>query len=217
MKRDLFVTDFWEFDFPYHEQFKSQILEYVSRPHAQEHIKIHSSETQELSNPSLNSYGGDELPFEDDKNIFSFFQTQIKKLLLKVQAEHDWDKGEWGNIDPWLNINQKGNFNPPHIHPGNDYSGCYYISFPEDSGFIHFLDPRPQHRFSSPNPRSENERENWYFSKNKYDSSFFTYPIKEGKVAIFPSWLMHYVDPNKNDNLRISIAFNAKFNQFYDS
>ena len=125
MKRDLFVTDFWEFDFPYHEQFKSQISEYVSRPHAQKHIEIHSSETQELSNPSLNSYGGDELPFEDDKNIFSFFQTQIKKLLLKVQAEHDWDKGEWGNIDPWLNINQKGNFNPPHIHPGNDYSGCY--------------------------------------------------------------------------------------------
>ena len=106
MKRDLFVTDFWEFDFPYHQQFKSQILEYVSRPHAQQHIEIHSSETQELSNPSLNSYGGDELPFEDDKNIFSFFQTQIKKLLLMIQKLQEVVMGmllqyRWHFVEMW--------------------------------------------------------------------------------------------------------------------
>ena len=168
MKHDLFVTDLWEFDFPYHSQFKRQVLDFVSSPKAQQHITAHSAESQNLSNPSLNSYGGDELCFDEDKNLHSFFNIQIKKLLVQIEKEHDWDTGEWSQIDPWLNVNQKGNFNPPHVHPGNNYSGCYYIDFPENSGFIHFLDPRAQHRLASPNPKSK-EGENWYFSSNKVD------------------------------------------------
>jgi uncharacterized protein (TIGR02466 family) len=206
IKHDLFVTDLWEFDFPYHDQFKPQVLDFVSSPEAQEHIRKHTL------NPSLTSYGGDELCFDKDRNLFSFFQTQVLKLLKRVEEDHEWDKGEWDRIDPWLNINQKGNFNPPHAHPGNDYSGCYYVTFPENSGLIHFLDPRPQHRFSSPNPKSKEDK-NWYSSDNVYDSSFFTYKIKEGKIIIFPSWLTHYVDPNLVDSLRVSIPFNAKYTQ----
>ena len=132
------------------------------------------------------------------------------KLLKQVEENHDWEEGEWDRVHPWLNVNQKGNFNPPHVHPGHDYSGCYYVGFPENSGLIHFLDPRPQHRFASPNPKSTKNK-NWYSSDNVYDSSFFTYQIKEGKVIIFPSWLTHYVDPNPTDSLRISIPFNARY------
>jgi uncharacterized protein (TIGR02466 family) len=206
IKHDLFVTDLWEFDFPYHDQFKPQVLDFVSSPKAQEHIRKYTL------NPSLTSYGGDELCFDEDKSLISFFRTQVLKLLKRIEEGHDWDEGEWIHIDPWLNVNQKGNFNPPHTHPGNDYSGCYYVTFPENSGFIHFLDPRPQHRFASPNPKNK-EDENWYSSDNVYDSSFFTYKIKEGKIVIFPSWLAHYVDPNPTDSLRVSIPFNAKYLQ----
>jgi uncharacterized protein (TIGR02466 family) len=212
IKHDIFVTDLWEFDFPYHDQFKPQVLEFISSPKAQEHIKLHCASALNRGNPSLNSYGGDELCLDEERSLLSFFEIQVTKLLKKVEKSHDWDKGEWGNIDPWLNVNQKGNFNPPHAHPGNDYSGCYYLSFPENSGFIHFLDPRSQHRFASPNPRSK-ENENWYNSDNAYDSSFFTYKIKEGKIVRVPSWLTHYVDPNPTDSLRISIPFNAKYIQ----
>jgi|TARA_R110000824_G_scaffold401537_2_gene612818 uncharacterized protein (TIGR02466 family) len=205
-KHDLFITDLWEFDFPYHDQFKPQVLDFVASSKPQEHIN-------QTGNPSLNSYGGDELSFDEDRSIFSFFKTQALKLLKEVEKIHDWDSGEWDRLDPWLNVNRKGNFNPPHVHPGNDYSGCYYASFPENSGLIHFLDPRPQHRFSSPNPKSK-ENENWYLSDNPYDTSLFTHKIKEGKVVIFPSWLTHYVDPNPTDSLRISIPFNAKYTQY---
>jgi len=206
IKHDLFITDVWEFDFPYHNEFKPQVLEFAASCKAQEHI-------QQSGNPSLSSYGGDELNFDEERSLFSFFKTQTFKLLKKVEEIHDWDEGEWERFDPWLNVNQKGNFNPPHAHPGNDYSGCYYVSFPENSGLIHFLDPRPQHRFSSPNPQSK-ENENWYRSDNPYDTSLFTYKIKEGKIVIFPSWLTHYVDPNPTDSLRISIPFNAKYTQY---
>lgn len=205
MKHDLFVTDFWEFDFPYHLQFKQQVLEFVSSHKAQNHI-------DSIKNPSLDSYGGDELSFDEDKSLLSFFSTQVSKFLLKIEESHDWEKGEWTDIDPWLNINEKGNFNPPHVHPGNNYSGCYYVSFPQDSGFIHFLDPRTQHRLVSPNVKHK-DGTNWFSSQNKYDTSTFTYEIKEGKIVMFPSWLMHYVDPNPHNSLRISIPFNARYFQ----
>ena len=204
IKHDLFITDLWEFDFPYHKQFKPQVLDFISSPKAQEHIRKYTLD------PSLTSYGGDELCFNEDKSLFSFFQTQVSKLLKHVEENHDWRQGDWGRIEPWLNVNQKGNFNPPHVHPGYDYSGCYYVTFPENSGLIHFLDPRPQHRFASPDPKSAKDK-NWYSSDNVYDSSFFTYQIKEGKVIIFPSWLTHYVDPNPTDLLRISISFNVNY------
>ena len=85
MKRDLFITDLWEFDFPYHTQFKPQILDYLNRPESQEHIN-------KTSNPSLTSYGGDELNFKEDVSLFSFFNLQIKRLLQKVEQDHDWEE-----------------------------------------------------------------------------------------------------------------------------
>ena len=214
MKKDLFVTDFWDFEFPYHDQFKKQILDYLTKGKAQKHINDFSASLDDLNTPSLSSYGGDELYFEEEKGLQSFFKTQVKKFLKKIELEHDWHQGEWTNIDPWLNVNQKGNFNPPHTHPANDYSGCYYVSCPENSGHIHFLDPRPQHRFSSPNPKKDKKEDNWYSSDNKYDTSVFTYKVKESRIVFFPSWLMHYVDPNRNECLRISIPFNARYTQY---
>jgi len=209
IKHDLFVTDLWEFDFPYHDQFKPQVLEFISSPEAQLHLSENSS-----NNPSLTSYGGDELEFYENVSLTSFFQTQILKLFTSVQEVHDWpkeDDGRW-SFEVWINANQKGNFNPPHIHPGSNYSGCYYVQLPQDSGLIHFLDPRPQHRICSPDPPStstHSERgKNCYNTSNQYDSSTFTSNIKEGKVIIFPSWLMHYVDPNPTEGLRVSVCFN---------
>ena len=120
MKKDLFVTDFWDFEFPYHDQFKKQILDYLAKGKAQKHINDFSASLNDLNTPSLSSYGGDELHFEEEKGLQGFFKTQVKKFLKKIELEHDWHKGEWTNIDPWLNVNQKGNFNPPHAHKTND-------------------------------------------------------------------------------------------------
>ena len=209
MKRDLFVTDFWEFDFPYHDKFKKQILDYITNhPIAKTHI----NDNKDI-NPSLDSYGGDELDFDAVPELYNFFQIQTLKLLDNVEKEHSWRKGKWEKPEAWLNVNLKGNFNPPHIHPSNHYSGCYYVNFPHNSGLIHFLDPRPQHVIACPELSFEGDI-NWYRNKNKYDSSLFTYEVKEGKIVIFPSWLMHYVDPNPTEAMRVSIAFNARYDNW---
>ena len=205
MKRDLFVTEFWEFDFEYHKQFAPQVLNFINSDELQNQIK----EAESL-NPSTATYGGVEFSVSSENAfIHTFLEKQVEKYLKKIEPFHDWEKGEWGGFYCWLNLNAKNKFNPPHLHPANHYSGVYYVSVPEGSGDIYFLDPRAAHRGSSPDP--SHRLSNPYCIDNPYDTSVFRYKPSNGKLIIFPSWLQHYVDPNPTDNLRISIAFNASY------
>jgi uncharacterized protein (TIGR02466 family) len=204
VKRNLFVTDFWEFEFPYHKQLKSQILKYLDSHSAQKHL-----ENNKNSDPSLNTYGGEEITVSD-KYICSFFEVQLLKFLKKIEEYHIWEKDEWHSFDCWINANILGGFNPPHIHPGQTYSGVYYISIPKNSGFIHFTDPRPTPIYCTPDLKSK-DNSNIFANSNPYDCRVFSYEPKEGSVIIFPSWLTHYVDPNKSNSTRLSLAFNIKY------
>lgn len=114
----------------------------------------------------------------------------------------------WRGFDPqedkilweaWANVNGRGAFNAPHNHSDFHLSGVYYVATPETSGrsgVIEFLNPggavssflpfgklltRPQHRIAP----------------------------KAGQLLVFPSFLRHWVYPNQDDAVRISIAFNA--------
>lgn len=219
MKRDLFVTDFWEFDFPEHEKLKKLLLQYIEIKEIKEEI-----EENKTINPSDSTYGGHEIPILDNvheihgDNIIQRDFSQLKigiescicKTLIKIEDTHNWEPGKWANRGYWLNVNYKGSFNPPHIHPGSTYSGVYYVQMPPNAGKIHFLDPRPAHRCLAPEIDSK-YGENWFRTHNKYDSSVFSYEPVEGKVVVFPSWLMHYVDPNPTEGVRISLAFNGEY------
>lgn len=205
MKKDLFVTEFWEFDFEYHNQLQAQVLKFVNSDDIQNQIK-----KSECLNPSTATYGGVEFSVSSsDGFIHSFLEKQVEKYLKKIEPFHNWVKGEWMGFYCWLNLNSRNKFNPPHLHPANHYSGVYYVSVPENSGDIYFLDPRAAHRALSPDP--SNAEANPYCLDNQYDSSVFRYKPTDGKLIIFPSWLQHYVDPNPTDNLRISIPFNVSY------
>jgi hypothetical protein len=43
---------------------------------------------------------------------------------------------------------------------------------------------------------------------NGFNSSVMTVDPAVGKLIIFPSWLVHYVEKNLDDSDRISLAFN---------
>jgi uncharacterized protein (TIGR02466 family) len=93
----------------------------------------------------------------------------------------------------WANVSRDGDFNKPHIHPGFDWSGVFYVDLGErdrdrdESGNIEFMDPRPANHQALP---------------------YWLRP-SAGKVLVFPSWLRHYVNPFRGRGERISIAFNA--------
>jgi uncharacterized protein (TIGR02466 family) len=96
----------------------------------------------------------------------------------------------------WASINKKHDQNLIHSH-SNSYhlSGVYYLSVPEDSGDIVFRDPRPG-ALSAPNR----------LFKDDFDHANFT-PFA-GLMILFPSYLEHFVLPNRSDEDRISMSFN---------
>ena len=161
-KKDLFITDFWEFKFPYHEEFKSQVFKYLDSPEVKKYL-----ESIENNNPSKTSYGGEEIPI-DNEVINNLLATQITKFLKEIEKVHIWEEDNWHSFDCWINLNKKGGFNPPHVHPAQTYSGVYYISSPKNCGNIHFLDPRPTPVFCTPDLECDQDS-NIYANQNPYD------------------------------------------------
>jgi len=95
----------------------------------------------------------------------------------------------------WACINKKHDQNLIHSHTNNyNLSGVYYLGVPPDSGEIVFRDPRP----------GANQAPYRLF-KDDGNSEYFM-PV-EGQVLMFPSYLEHFVLPNRSDGDRISMSF----------
>jgi uncharacterized protein (TIGR02466 family) len=106
-------------------------------------------------------------------------------------------QGQLHMVNAWANINGPGNWNAPHIHLPCQWSGCFYVNVNDaaqlrNDGNIIFIDPLPL----GPHFR-------------KATNSVIQ--PKTGMILIFPSYLMHMVEPHQSDEERISIAFNLQW------
>ena len=105
----------------------------------------------------------------------------------------------------WININPKGGSNKPHVHSDNIFSGVLYLKCDENSGNLIFTHPAVNHVYHF----NEHTVEEY----NHINSGKFKMPPQERKLIVFPSYAVHYVEPNNSDNDRISLAFNTKFKE----
>jgi len=103
-----------------------------------------------------------------------------------------------GNM--WANINPPGGMNRAHQHPNSLWSGVYYIKAPKNSGNLKIDDPRSVACMSRPKQK-EGQVPERLFRETHYE------PVA-GRCIMFPSWLMHCVDPNESNDIRISVSFN---------
>jgi uncharacterized protein (TIGR02466 family) len=105
----------------------------------------------------------------------------------------------------WINVNPTGAYNTPHDHPGNLWSGTYYVATPEapdgsdSSGRIEFIDGR--------SGLADN------FVKAPFTASKCGVGPKPGMLLLFPANLLHWVHPNLAAGERVTVAFNARFNR----
>jgi len=73
------------------------------------------------------------------------------------------------------------------------------VSVPENSGDIVFVDPKGNNSWD-------------YFTASQIEKSklngkyIFSVKPKINHILIFPSWVQHYVEPNKSNNARISMS-----------
>jgi len=97
----------------------------------------------------------------------------------------------------WININPKGGYNIVHQHGQYHISGTYYVKTPKDSGYICHRDPRP------------GAMTNGFFNDRFDDGEVRLTYNYEGFLLIWPSFVDHFVLPNKSEEDRISISFDV--------
>jgi uncharacterized protein (TIGR02466 family) len=129
------------------------------------------------------------------------FIEQLKPWV--TQSLHELGVVQDINIsDVWININHKNNTNTRHLHPAGSVSGVFYLTHNLSKiVFERNLDINHYHLL-------------WLKSNLDTPLSFkeITYSPSRGQYLIFPSWLVHRVEPNLNDEERISVAFNVGIN-----
>lgn len=102
----------------------------------------------------------------------------------------------------WIMFHESNHFSNSHYHLNSFLSGILYIKTPSNSGDIVFHNPSMN---SSVLPLLNVPFEKY----NQYNSSTWTIPLKEGKLLLFPSSLLHSVTSNISFDTRISLAFNV--------
>lgn len=139
---------------------------------------------------------------------FSKFTNFIWLCLEGVFKDCSY-KGHPSITTMWGNVNQRYSFNRPHLHPESIISGVYYVQVPRNSGRLRLFTPNNHCRMLS------GGRQNT--SPPLWTEPEIVYTASARKLIMFPSEIVHEVEPNRNDDYeidnpegwRISIAFNC--------
>ena len=170
----LFPTPYWYFRKPLPEGTYEWCLD----------IKRNDNDTEVRSN-----VGGYHSP--TCSNFFSPDFPYLEHLQNSLEGLPLFKFDNW-----WINIQEQGDYNISHTHPGVDLSGIWFIT--PNNGTTIFENPQQHTR---------------HFINEKFDdkdifaqTSIIT--ADAGDIIIFPSDLVHHVKSHKLESPRISVSFN---------
>jgi uncharacterized protein (TIGR02466 family) len=125
--------------------------------------------------------------------------TELLRMQKEIYNNEHLDRhARLGNM--WANINPTDGMNQPHIHPNSLFSGVYYVKSQPKAGRLKIYDPRPGVQFIMPVRKPGDPGKDMWRDAN-------IQPVV-GRIIMFPAWLWHAVEPNKSNDLRISVSFN---------
>ena len=148
-------------------------------------------------------------------NIFDWPEPEIGRLAAEIdsgvqeiwrapdllgQGDSEASKPVSHEIFGWANVNQAGDYNSVHMHPGNHLSAVYYVTAGAPSadkgmdGRLELRDPRPASNFCG--------------APGRRNSGSLLVNPRAGMLLLFPAWLDHLVHPFQGEGHRISIAVN---------
>ena len=132
------------------------------------------------------------------KNLKQFCEQQIK--IYVEQVINPKEELDFYITQSWLNVTKPGEYHHHHSHQNSIISGVFYISTEEDDKIT----------FSDPNVKVKEILRIKSKEYNEWNSITWFFPAENNKLILFPSWLNHQVEPNKNATTdRISISFNT--------
>jgi len=136
--------------------------------------------------------------FKNVKKEVEFHINEYMKHILRIE-----DKVKVHLTQSWLNYSRKKEFHHKHAHPNSYISGVLYIKANKLYDNIRFY----RHKFGAPYCYNFDLRN--YKEYNVWNSDNWTIPVDASTIVIFPSGTEHSVIQKKEDNLRISLAFNT--------
>ena len=98
--------------------------------------------------------------------------------------------------ETWGNVLKEGEDHPIHTHSNHVFSGILYLT---DGNPTTFMDPRPAADCFSLN---------YLKDVQCFYGARFVSPAVPNTLVIFPSWMGHFVTPNRTKQDRKSISFN---------
>jgi uncharacterized protein (TIGR02466 family) len=189
-RNDWFPTPIWYFTIEDHRQLNYTLLQEVG-------IEQQCDRKGEKWSNVLGWHSVNDL---HKRESFREFTKIIDKNILEVATFLRWDLQQFSLeiTTCWAIVNGKMASNSVHNHPNSILSGVYYLQAPENCGGIFFSDPRPASQMLIPPVEEFNL---WTFPK-------VSYKPHAGTMLLFPSWLLHGVEMNMSEELRISLSFN---------
>ena len=187
-----FCTPIWIVHLEEPEGLNQELLAYVYRLREQDPVGRQRS--------NMLGWHSQNIDIKESKPHLKFF-NKIAPCLQQVSEDLNWDRKNYGYkiTSTWAIINQKYACNQSHIHSNNLISAAYYVKFPKNSGCITFQDPRSSALFYHP----------YCHKPNSLNEQAVTVQPETGVLAMFPSYLWHWVEPNLSDEDRVILSFNV--------
>jgi len=184
---DLFPTPVAVFDVPNHEIIDARIMHYAS-------------DTTYNFRKFRDVW---ELRSEDKEidilyNVFLIFASQYVNSILGTEYTYKNFKHQHG----WINTQNPGLVGRVHDHGGVSIAATYYVNVNESSGTINLADPRAG--------VSAWLRPGDMFDNVSHSKSIYKWKPSIGKIIMIPGWLLHNVDINESNEVRVSVSTNIQ-------
>ncbi len=196
-----FGTPVIALDLPNHESIDAELSEVILEHRKTDRGLVRSNVSSWHSDEDFVKWGG--------RNAQFLAQTfgNICSGVTELSTQPGSGSRQWV-VRMWANVFEQGALNRLHCHPGAFWSGVYYVNdgrsdSAEDIGGDLILHS-PHELASSMYAPDVHIR----LPNGERLSSALTVRPRPGLGVLFPSWLMHEVDPYRGSRLRISIAFN---------
>jgi uncharacterized protein (TIGR02466 family) len=132
------------------------------------------------------------------KPLYNKFQECIDEYSNRIGIHTSYIYESWMNI-----LSMNGSVGV-HRHYDSVISGAYYPYVDEGSAPITFVSATEGFRMLD----VQHTRKD---APGMYTSNIENVESKTGQLVLFPSWVQHYVPPNKT-NMRITLSFNTQYN-----
>ena len=190
-----------------HSYFAHPVFQYKLQNY-QDHNKgltkyihqLYTDDKEGVKKTNINGWHSKPFNFSEKESAAIKFFKVTQGYVADVFKKYGWlyDHNKIVCNSMWSIINKKDNFNIEHTHPNNYISASYYVKTPKDCG-----------RFVVTNPNTVNrDRFPKQVNRAEFNRNVAHINVEEGDLLIFPSYLPHYVEPNKSDEDRVVVSFN---------